>query len=290
MKHTAFDRYHPLVQAAYFAAVVVFCMAAMQPAYLGITLIAAFAYSVFLRGLGAALRSALWQVPLMVIVCLVNPLFSAAGSTELFKIGPRAVYAESLFFGACMGAMLVAMMLWLSNASRVMSFDKTVSLMGNAAPAVGLVLSMAMRLVPAFVRRGAQIDSVQRVCMTETSQGRGVRENLASRTRLATVLMSWAMEDSIETSDAMRARGWGSGNARSTYSRYRFRSRDGCALVMLGILVGLNAVLAFVACGQFSFYPKTSTLVFWWGYLVYVPLVFAPLIAELLESIRWAAR
>lgn len=290
MKQTAFDRYHPLIQAVYFAAILVFCMAAMQPVYLTLTLLAAFSYSVYVRGWRTALRSALWQVPLMLIVSVANPLFSAAGSTELFKIGYRAVYAESFIFGACMGVMLVAMMLWLSNASRVMSFDKIVSLIGNALPSVGLLVSMAMRLVPEFVRRGAEIDAVQRACTTGSMEGRsGVKASFKERTRLSTVLMGWAMEDSIITSDAMRARGWGSTSRRSTYKRYRFRLRDAGALAVLVVFIALNAFLAIIACGQFQFYPTTSTLVFWWGYIPFALFAFLPLIAEAIESIRWGS-
>lgn len=266
----------------------VFCMAAMQPVYLVLTLVAAFSYSVYLRGWRAAARSALWQVPLMLIVSVANPLFSAAGSTELFKIGPRAVYAESFFFGACMGVMLVAMMLWLSNASRVMPFDKVVSLLGNAAPSVGLMISMAMRLVPEFVRRGGEIDAVQRACTAGSTEGRtGAKAQFAQRTRLSTVLMGWAMEDSIITSDAMRARGWGSTAKRSTYERYRFRSRDAVALAVLALFIVINAMLAIIACGQFHFYPTTSTLVFWWGYIPFALFALLPLIAEAIESVRW---
>ncbi len=163
-KPTAFDRYHPAVAFGYFACMLAFSMAAMQPVYLALSLAAALAYSVVLRGVRATLRTALWQMPLILVMALANPLFSAMGSTELFRIGLRAFYLESLVFGACMGAMLSCVLLWFSNASRALSSDKVMALFGDAAPTIGLMLSMAMRLVPQFMRRGAAVGDVQRAC------------------------------------------------------------------------------------------------------------------------------
>ena len=100
-------------------------------------------------------------------------------------------------FGACMGAMLSCVLLWFSNASRALSSDKVMALFGNAAPTIGLMLSMAMRLVPQFMRRGAAVGDVQRAC---TSAGAaGPREGARSRLRLTSVLMGWDMEDSLDT-------------------------------------------------------------------------------------------
>ena len=86
----------------------------------------------------------------MLVVAAVNPLFSAMGSTELFRIGLRAVYLESLAYGLCMGMLLVSVVLWFSNASHVLTSDKVMGLFGNVAPVIALMLSMAARLVPRF--------------------------------------------------------------------------------------------------------------------------------------------
>ena len=284
-KPTAFDRYHPAVAFSYFACVLAFGMAAMQPVYLALSLAAALSYSIVLRGVRATLRTALWQMPLILVMAVANPLFSAMGSTELFRIGLRAFYLESMVFGACMGAMLACVLLWFSNASRVLSSDKVMALFGNAAPTIGLMLSMAMRLVPQFMRRGAAVGNVQRAC---TSAGAaGLREGARSRLRLTSVLMGWGMEDSLDTADAMRARGWGACARRTTYRRCRFRARDGAALGVLAALAALNAVLAYAACTQFRFYPALSVLAVWWGYVPFAVLAFAPLALEARERARW---
>ena len=257
----------------------------MQPVYLALSLAAALSYSIILRGVRATLRTALWQMPLILVMAVANPLFSAMGSTELFRIGLRAFYLESLVFGACMGAMLVCVLLWFSNASRVLSSDKVMALFGNAAPTIGLMLSMAMRLVPQFMRRGATVGDVQRACTS--ARATGLLEGARSQLRMTSVLMGWGMEDSLETADAMRARGWGARARRTTYRRCRFRARDGAALGVLAALAALNAVLAYVACTQFHFYPTLSALTVWWGYVPFAVLAFAPLALEARERARW---
>ncbi|MEG0072272.1 MAG: energy-coupling factor transporter transmembrane component T [Raoultibacter sp.] len=286
MKPTALDSFHPLVSVVFFATVLVFCMAAFQPVYLAISCVASFAYGVFLRGWRAVAHTLVWQVPLVMIIAAVNPLFSASGSTELFRVGVRVVYAESLFYGACMGVMLMAMMQWFANASCVLTSDKVMAVLGNKAPTIALMVSMINRLVPQFVTRGREIEAVQGACMPSVVSPT-VRAKTRQRLRLISVMMGWSMEDSLETADSMRARGWGACRQRSAYCRDRFRTGDGVVLGVLVALAALNAFLAFVACVQFQFYPTLSILTFWWGYVPYTALVATPILLQVGEMIRW---
>ncbi len=137
MKRTAFDLFHPIVAFGYFAVMLVLCMTAMQPVYLAVSLASALAYGAVLRGWRATGRSLLWQLPLVAVVALANPLFSASGSTELFRIGLRAFYLESFVYGACMGVMLASVLVLFSNAAQVLDSDKVMALFGGVAPTVG---------------------------------------------------------------------------------------------------------------------------------------------------------
>lgn len=285
LKPTAFDRYHPVVAAAFFACAIAYSMVAFHPACIVASLVAGFCYSAYVRGLHASLRTALWQVPLVAIVAVANPIFSASGSTELFRLGLRAVYLESVVYGACMGGMLVSMMLWFSNASHVLSSDKVMSLLGNALPTLALVLSMALRLVPRFVQRGAEIDLVQNACARVRPST--AKEKTASRIRMASVLMGWSMEDSLDVADAMRARGWGAAVRRTTYARHRFRSRDAVALATVLLLAGVCGAFAWSLCSQFSFYPRLSPSIAWWQVVFCFAFLCLPLFAQLGEEIRW---
>lgn len=290
MKSTAFDLFHPVVALAYFGVLLVLGMAALQPVYVLVTFAGALAYSVVLRGLRSTGRTLAWQLPLVVVIALANPLFSALGSTELFRIGVRAFYLESFAFGACMGLMLAAMLLVLSNASHVLTSDKVLALFGNVAPTVGLMLSMTARLVPQFVRRGSDIAATQRACTAArgaSGSSEGKRESLRGNLRLTSVLMGWSMEDSLDTASAMKARGWGSGVRRTTYARYRFRTRDAAALVVGDVLALAASTAAWVACAQFRFYPTILGLAPWWNYVPFALYAALPLVMEAKERWKW---
>lgn len=71
---------------------------------------------------------------MILIIAVLNPLFSASGSTELFRIGMRAVYLESMVYGLCMGGLFVASVLWFEAAASMLGYDKVLALLGNAAP------------------------------------------------------------------------------------------------------------------------------------------------------------
>ena len=292
---SAFDIFHPVVALGYFAVALAFGMAAVQPVCLLVSFAGALAYGVVLRGRRAAVRSLVWQLPLVAVIALANPLFSASGSTELFRLGSRAFYLESFAFGACMGLMLATVFALFSNASRVLGPDKVMALFGGVAPTIGLVLSMTARLVPPFVRRGGDIGDVQRACTAArvaNADGRAgvrrprVRENL----RLASVLMGWSMEDSLETADAMKARGWASSPRRTTYARYRFRRADAVALACGGALALAAAASAWAACATFSFYPRIVGMAPWWSYLPFALFAALPLMLEAKERLRWKSR
>lgn len=309
---TIFDRYRPAVALVYCGVLLAFSMAAMHPVYLLTTFVGLVVYKTVLCGAKAALSGILWQAPLILILAIANPLFASAGSTELFRIGLHAVYLEALCYGLCQGLMLVNVLLAFSIAAYVVSSDKVVCVLGNATPTLALMISMTMRLVPQFVRRGKAIADTQKACTAAASArsacnvsapscSAGARPNanaasrcakprraaLANSLRLSTVLMSWGMEDSLETADAMRARGWGAATKHTTYQRYRFRKTDAFACAFIAVLTVVAAVSAVAACGEFKFYPRIAGLAPWFSYIPYVLLVALPTILEVKERRTW---
>lgn len=222
-----------------------------------------------------------WQLPLILLVALFNPLFSAQGSTVLFYLGSRAVFLESLLYGLAMGGLFVASVLWFKAGASMLSFDKVMALFGNLAPTLCLMISMCMRLIPRFVRTGKGILAAQSA--NAAAAGTGGGRAVQGRLRASSVLMGWSMEDSLETADSMRARGWSSGLKRSTYTRYRFVGSDAAVLVELALGAAVCAYVAWAATASFAFYPTLSPLGLWWGYLVYAAWMLLPSVLLLLD-------
>ena len=283
IQHRPFDASHASVPAALFAGILALTMFCVQPVLVALSLAGALAFSALVRGVRATVRGLAWQLPMLVLVCLANPLFSASGSTLLLRLGPVCVYAESLFYGAVMGALMVAVVVWLEDAAAVLTQDRLLGLGHGRAASISLVVSMASQLMPQMLRRGRGVEASMAACSAAGARP-GLRERL---TRESGQLMTWALEDSLERADAMRARGWESGCRRTSFRPDVMRESDVLALcvIVLGLLA--CAFLAYFACSQWRFYPTMPELVAWWGYAPYAVLMSAPAIAAINDRLSW---
>lgn len=278
MRHTMFSSYHPAVVFAYFAAVIVFAFAVLQPVYVCLALFGACAYYILLKGPRMFLLSCRLYLPMLVVVSLINPLFNHIGQTTLFELAGSPITWEALCYGLCSGTMLVAVLVWFSCYAEVMTSDKFLFLFAPVIPSISLVMAMIMRFVPNLVLRGRAIADSQAALLGAVPTSSG--EKLSQGVRMASILASLGMEDSIETADSMNARGYGIAR-RTHYARYRWAVHDTAACLVLAGLVAVNAFLASGALSQFTFYPAMPQLVFWWGYGVYLVMVAMPLLVEL---------
>lgn len=285
MNRNPFATYHPAVALVFLACAIVISMAALQPVFVALSFLGALACSVVCRGARATAGSFVWIVPLWLVVAIANPLFSASGSTEILRIGVRAVYAESLVYGACSGGMLASVFLWFSSYAACMNSANTMALFGNVLPIVSLMVSQVMRLVPQFVARGRGIAAAQDAVSAAAPQTK--RQQTAGRLRIVSVLMGWGMEDGIERSDAMRARGYDCGARRTTYKRYRFGRADASVLAAIVVLAAVAGACAAAVCLRFSFYPTLSGWGAWWAYLPYALLMAVPSALRFKEWLLW---
>ena len=255
----AFSMSHPAVPALYMALTLGLTMFSMQPVLIALSLAGGLAYGFATRGAARTLNAFRWQLPVILIIALVNPLFSASGSTEVFRIGMRAVYLESMVYGLCMGGLFVASVLWFEAAASMLEYDKVLALLGNAAPVIALMISMCMRLIPQFLRRGRTVLAVQDAIDVP---GRAPADPVRSRLRASSVLMGWGMEDSLERADV-------------------------AALVGLALFGAAAVAVAWVATTQYSFYPQLSVPAPWPGYIVYAAWMVLPCVLHAIDEKRF---
>ena len=175
----AFSMSHP---ALYMVLTLGLTMFSMQPVLIALSLAGGLAYGFATRGAARTVGALRWQLPVILIIAVLNPLFSASGSTELFRIGMRAVYLESMMYGLCMGGLFVASVLWFEAAASMLGYDKVLALLGNATPVIALMISMCMRLIPQFLRRGRTVLAVQDAIDVPGRAG-GAPRLVARRTR-----------------------------------------------------------------------------------------------------------
>lgn len=282
-----FHSYHPAVAFSFLACALVLTMACLQPLYVAVSLVGALACSAVCRGGRATLLSLRWVVPLCLVVAAANPFFVASGSTELFHVGQRAVYLEALAYGLCSGGMFAAVFLWFASYAACMDSENSLALFGNVLPVVTLMVSQVLRLVPQFVSRGRAVAAVQDAA--SSAAPRGKRDVARGRMRIASVLMGWGMEDALERSDAMRARGYDCGVRRSTYCRYRLGAADAAVLGVIFALAATGAAGAWAVCSGYSFYPVMDASGPWWCALPYALLMTLPPVLWLKDWLQWRA-
>ena len=208
MRPDAFSTHHPAVTLTFFVGVIVLCVLVQQPIVHAVGLIGAVLYYLCLRG-RHAWRLLVAMALALVMLAAINPLFNTLGDTVLFTyLGTRPYTLEALAYGASTATMFVSVMLWFVCYAQVMSTDKFTYLFGRRAPALTLVLTMTLRLVPSYARKARQISTARRCAGLSMTQG-SVRERARDGASLLSALTSWALEGAVTTADSMRSRGYG---------------------------------------------------------------------------------
>lgn len=228
----AFAAYHPLVNLLYFILVLTFSMFFMHPVCLLISLTGAVSYGVVLKGRKAAAFAIKGMLPVLLLTALINPAFNHQGVTLLrYLPGGNPLTLESILYGLAAGTMLAAVMMWFLCLSEVFTTDKFVYLFGRILPSLSLVLSMTLRFIPRFKEQLDRIREAQKGIGRDLSEG-SILQRAKNGMKILSILITWAMENGIETADSMRSRGYGL-KGRTAFSIYRFTKRDLAALCFL---------------------------------------------------------
>lgn len=245
----AFSSYHPAVNFLYFGLVLFFTMCFLHPACLLLSLAAALRYAVCLNGRRAVRRSLRYLLPAALLAALINPAFNHQGATILTYLpSGNPLTLESIAYGLAAAALLSAVVTWFSCYTAVMTSDKFVYLFGRVIPALSLVLSMALRFVPRFQVQARAVSQAQRCVGRDVSDG-SLLQRLRNGVTILSILLTWCLENALETADSMKSRGYGL-PGRTAFSIYRLDDRDQAALWWLGALGGY--ILSMWGAGGFA--------------------------------------
>lgn len=284
-----FDRCHPAVNFLYFALVLGFTMFLMHPVSLAVSIVSAAVYAVQLNGAGAVKRSMKCLLPMAPLAAVVNPAFNHAGVTIIMYLpGGNPLTLESILYGLAASGMLLAALLWFSCVTAVLTTDKFVYLFGRIAPALGLVLSMTVRFVPRFAARFREARAARR-CLAPAGQ-EGLIARLRELAAVLSAMVSWSMENAMDTADSMKSRGWGL-PGRTAYTVYRLTDRDRGLLLWLGLAGVFLLSCAASGAMDWRYYPTvrgslTGVLPVS-GQIVYLALCLTPVILNGWEAVQW---
>lgn len=284
-----FEASHPAVNLLYFVAVIFCALSFDHPVFLAVSLLCAAAYSIRRNGSKAVIFN-LCLLPCIALFALYYSSYHHFGMTVLDQnfIGNNMTL-EALVYGAVLGLMAAAFLMWMSCVYSVFTTDKMVYLFGKVSPRLSLFLAILLRMVPRIK------EEARRIHRARCGIGKGIRQgNLLQRTqnalRIFSMLISWTIGSLATASDSMRSRG-SSLRGRTAFSIYRFDNRDRI------FVIGLFACMTLTTMGMLTgstgmiydplilWKPVTTASAFF--ALGYALLCLMPLLLELWTDYRF---
>jgi len=289
-KRDAFSNCHPLINFYYFLLVIACGMVFLQPILMIMSFTCGLIYAIYLNGKRAVRFTLFGVLPMFLVAAIFNPLFSHSGITILTYLpNGNPVTLESVLYGLAMGGMLATVITWFACFNQIMTADKLTYLFGKITPALALIFSMTLRLVPRFKSQIKVIINGQK-CI-----GKGVETgNILTRAKngilVISILITWALENGVETAHSMKSRGYGLAG-RTHFWLFRFEKRDYLLLILLilstvGLLVGsLSGVLAIQFFPWIIMPPVSLGTVL--IYAMFLVLLNLPMILNIGEDLKW---
>lgn len=273
-----FSKYNPKAAFSFFLIEIVLTIVIFNPIMLAISFLSAFVYKLKLEGRVAFLYLLKFILPLIALVAVFNFAFSHYGMTVLFTFRDMNFTAESLFYGFTQGLLLGSVIMWFSIYGRVITAERFIAVFGRIMPNTAIIFSMVLSFIPRLRKNAGEINDARQLIDSEGKLKKSMNNFSA--------LITMTLEQSIETADSMKARGYNKG--RNIYMKYRFSRND--LLLMLFTFLSGAALIIVKAIGylDFLFDPVIKMK----NMPVYAVLIFAvlsllPVIIDFLEDMRW---
>lgn len=283
-----FTGYHPAVQLIYYLLAVCLGMFSMHPVIVLSSMTGAFLFFGALHGFKSMVTELIFFIEMCLIMALFNPLFVHNGETILFFMNDNPITLEAVIYGGMASLMIAGVLMWCRCYSAILTTDKWLYLFGKITPKLGLIFSMAFRYVPLFEKQMRKIRRSQKTMGLYASES--IPDRIGGGIRVFDSLIAWSMENSIDTADAMKARGYGL-KGRTSFALFRFRKRDGILLTVMAAF----CILIFISFGtdgfDFYYYPLVAYVNFEpisiVQYLVVLIFLCIPGFVEIKEKIAW---
>lgn len=185
--------------------------------------------------------------------------------------------------------MFGTIILWFACYNTVMTSDKFVYLFGRILPAMSLIFSMVLRFVPKFANEFRVVSDAQRSLGRDVGKS-GILHRIKQGIKETSIMVTWSLENSLDTADSMKARGYGL-PGRTAFSIFRLDNRD--KIFLLGLSGILLILIGGVVFGQHRvqyfpriIYPETTA----YSYILYgtyLFLCYLPIILNGVEEVKW---
>lgn len=281
------DKQNPIVTFIYFLLTIIITMFTMNPIILVASFVSSLLLFCLLVGIKRALIRICYSLLFILLITIINPLFSRQGMTELFAISSLVVTLESVLNGVAIGIMLSSVINWISVLNILLDTDKISYIFSKYTPKIGTILSVSLGLFPKYIVQYKVIDN--------NLKGLGLYNKVNAfykiKLKLHTLstLISWSIEGALTLSDSMSARGYDLKGKR-VYNKYKFTPYDILFLLIIlsvGILV---LVFLGLGIGSYYYYPTFKQIAFdssIWIYFVIFAFMNFMSCQIVGESVKW---
>lgn len=283
----SFVSLHPITAALYFLSVLSFAMFSSNPFLILSAFFGGLALYIKLSGRINLKESGL-SVVLFALIALTNPLFSHKGVTVLFFLSGNPITLESILYGINNAFMILAVVYWFKCINIVITSDKLLYLFAGFSPKTALLISSALGFVPRLKAQSERIRASQKTLGLYASDT--WTDRLKGTLRVYSALITWGLENAIDSGNSMKARGYGLPH-RTHYSLYTFRKCD-AFLITLIVFADISFIFALSSNWfDFEFYPQICYSQFEMKNAsvmsVFVAFCLLPLIIEIKEGLKW---
>lgn len=289
MMENGFPSYHPYTIFFYYVCVGILIMYFNHPVFLlsGLTILILINLT---HDKGKSLKK--WTIPLLImgsVFIILNPFLVSRGTNILFYFRGKQVTLEALMYGFVMSLALISVIIIFVSFNIILNGNKFLFVFSRILPRTAFLIMLSIRFVPLVKGRLDNIIDVQRVRGISLTNG-SLKKRSEHGMLMLKVLLTWSLEEAIQTADSMKARGYGIGK-KSSYIPYKIEKRDWVWITTLLVLFLICIAGGTLGYGKILIYPELGTLHLYpldWLLLICMIVLYSfPLITEGREWFRW---
>ncbi|MCR5837345.1 MAG: energy-coupling factor transporter transmembrane protein EcfT [Lachnospiraceae bacterium] len=249
-----FNEYHPIINLIFIVIALIITMSSINPYTAGLSLFMALLYGRYLYGKKYLKIFAFLSIPVIIFAAVFVPLFSHNGETALFYINDLPVTLETILFGLVTGMMMLATISWFYVAGSMIDTEKFLYLTGRLLPTIALIISMTIGMIPKLIKKYKEVSDAQ-AGIGRNSGDMSVMRRIQFMLKKLSIVISWTLEDSVNTTVSMESRGYGTGK-RTNAHLFKFIRNDRIMLVLLMAFGSFPCTMAILGKYRVNYFPS----------------------------------
>lgn len=286
---TRFARFHPLVSFLFYAGAVMLLILMLHPVFQVISLFLIIGINIIHDRLAGLTKWKYLLLVTFVLLVVLNPLFNERGRHLLFMAGEHRITLEAVLYGGMNAFSIIGIIAVFISYNVIMTPNKVLFLFAKFLPQFAVLLMLTLRFIPLMSRRMEEISLVQKSKGIMVTKGNW-RTRVKTAFSYVQALLTYSLEEAIQTADSMKARGYGKG-PRTSYEFFRIRGKDTIAIVILMVLLSIIIYGRSLGYGVLTIYPMMEDwrLATWDTAVLicYILYLSFPIYVEAGEAFRW---